>query len=500
MEWWDETAPGGCSVMPAYDGSRGRHPQGVGVRTLDPPPAIGPNGVVAGSRISVFIADDNLIVREGVRALLALEDDLEIVGAAADFDELVAGAEAAAPQVVVTDIRMPPNFQQEGIEAARAIRKRHPGTGVVILSQFDDPEYAISLLERGAAGCAYLLKDRIAEGDQLARAVRAVATGGSVLDSVIVEAMVHPVTDSGSLSASEEELLRFVAEGKPIKAIAVAQGTTPAAAADAVERLFLRIAQEASSGGDTSLRRLRMLHAAIVNREEQGESLSRLLPGGVAELLKEQGRKVGETDELDVSVLMSDIRGYSTIAERADPSALARQLNVHRAEMNRAILDADGTVMQFVGDAVMAVFGAPVPLSDHPQRAVEAALAMHRAQAEVNTRWRADGLPEFGLGIGITTGPVAAALLGSEERLEYTLVGDTVNLSQRLQQWAEPGETVLSEATHAALSVPIEAEALEPRPVKGRSAPVSAWRIAAEAVWRVDHLAAYDQDRDKEPA
>lgn len=89
---------------------------------------------------------------------------------------------------------MPPNFQQEGIEAARQIRKRHPGTGVVILSQFDDPEYAISLLDQGAAGCAYLLKDRIAEGDQLVRAVRTVVSGGSVLDPVIVEAMVHPAS------------------------------------------------------------------------------------------------------------------------------------------------------------------------------------------------------------------------------------------------------------------------------------------------------------------
>ncbi len=122
----------------------------------------------ATATITVFLADDNLIVREGVRALLSLEPDLEVIGAAADYDELVAGAEAAAPQVLVTDIRMPPDFQSEGIDAAKELRKRHPGTGVVILSQFDDPEYAISLLADGAAGYAYLLKDRIAEGDQLA--------------------------------------------------------------------------------------------------------------------------------------------------------------------------------------------------------------------------------------------------------------------------------------------------------------------------------------------
>src|SRR5207244_5205057 len=129
----------------------------------------------------------------------------------------------AHPQVVVTDIRMPPTFQREGIDAAKEVRKRHPGTGVVVLSQYDEPEYAISLLSEGAAGYAYLLKDRVAEGDQLARAVREVATGGSMLDPKIVEALVTPVTGGGELSATEEELLRLVAEGRPIKAIAVAQ-------------------------------------------------------------------------------------------------------------------------------------------------------------------------------------------------------------------------------------------------------------------------------------
>src|SRR5947208_2267297 len=148
-------------------------------------------------RITVFLADDNLIVREGVRALLALETDIEVVGTAADYDALVAGAEAAAPQVVVTDIRMPPSFQREGIAA-----------------------------------------------------------------------------------------------GKPIKAIAAAQKATPAAVNDAVEHLFLKIAQAASGGSQAALKRLRMLHEAIIDREEQGETLSRLLPGGVAEKLRAEGRRI----------------------------------------------------------------------------------------------------------------------------------------------------------------------------------------------------------------
>ena len=107
---------------------------------------------VGEERITVFLADDNLIVREGVRALLSADKNLEVVGVAADYDELVAGAEATEPNVVVTDIRMPPNFAREGIDAAKEIRKRHPGTGIVILSQYDDPDYAVSLLAEDAVG------------------------------------------------------------------------------------------------------------------------------------------------------------------------------------------------------------------------------------------------------------------------------------------------------------------------------------------------------------
>src|SRR3954471_12871958 len=365
------------------------------------------------ARISVFLADDNVIVREGVKALLGLEKDLEVVGTAADYDELVDGADAAEPQVVVTDIRMPPNFQQEGIDAAKEIRKRHPGTGIVVLSQFDDPEYAVALLADGAAGYAYLLKDRIAEGDQLARAVREVATGGSVIDPTIVEALVKPHSNN-DLTDDEEELLLFVAEGKPIKAIAASQGTTPAAVNDAVEALFLKLSQGASAGAVGSLKRLRMLHTAIMDREEQGETLSRLLPTGLAEKVRREGGRIGETEELVVTVLMSDVRGYSAIAEREDPSKLAGQLNEHRAEMNRAILDQGGTVMQFIGDAVMACFGAPVTQDDHADRAVAAAIAMLTLQRVLNEQWESVARSAFGLGIGLSTGPVAAALLGSE--------------------------------------------------------------------------------------
>ena len=425
----------------------------------------------------MFLADDNLLVREGVKALIEFAGDFDIVGMAEDFDGLVEGVTEANPQVVVTDIRMPPAFGREGIEAAALIRKRHPGTGIVILSQYDDPEYAIALLAEGAAGYAYLLKDRVADGDQLVRAIREVASCGSMLDPAIVMALTQPVQRNGDLTADEQQLLQAVASGTPMKAIAVAMRTTPADVDARIEQLFMTLAESLQSGDHAALQRLKMLHRAIMEREEQGETLSRFLPGGIADKLRRDGRRIGETEELEVTVLMSDIRGYTTIAEHADPSALAGQLNKHRAEMNRAVIGHGGTVMQFVGDAVMAVFGAPDPLPNHAERAVEAAAAMHAAQAAVNEEWAVEGLRPFGLGIGVSTGVVAAALLGSEERLEYTMIGDTVNLTQRLQQWAKAGETVLSEPTWTALDNRPEADVLDPERVKGREQPVGGYRF-----------------------
>ena len=427
--------------------------------------------------IRVFLADDNLIVREGVRALINRHADLEVVGVAEDYDGVVSGATEANPQVLVTDIRMPPAFQREGIDAAKEVRKRHPGTGIVVLSQYEDPEYAVSLLAEGSAGYGYLLKDHVAEGNQLADAIRAVATGGTALDPSIVEALVRPVVPPGGLSPEEEELLSMVAEGKPIKAIAASRGVPPEAADAEVEAVFVKLAEGVSAGNQSALRRLRMLQQAIVDREEQGETLSRLLPSGLAEKLRQERPDIGETERVIVTVLMSDIRSYSTIAEHADPSQLAGQLNTHRAAMNKAILGEGGTVMQFVGDAVMAVFGAPFPQDDHADRAVAAASSMHELQAGINDRWEADGLPAFGLGLGLSTGEAAAALLGSAERLEYTLVGDTVNLCQRLQQLADKGETVASEATIKALKAAVDTILLGAQQVKGRETPVIAYKI-----------------------
>jgi adenylate cyclase len=305
-----------------------------------------------------------------------------------------------------------------------------------------------------------------------------VSTGGSLLDPKIVEALVRPLGEA-DLSPAEEDLLTLVAEGRAIKAIAIKRKATGADVAAAVDQLFFKLATQATGGGKAGLRNLRRLHQAIVDREEQGEMLTRLLPGGIAERLRQRDHASGEVERLIVTVLISDVRGYSSIAESSDPSCLAGQLMQHRTVATDAILAERGTVMQFVGDSVMAVFGAPDPQPDHADCALRAASAMHRAQLELNGRWASAGLPAFELGIGLSTGLVAAALIGSEERAEYSLVGDAVNLAQRLQQFASCGETVLSEATYSALSRSPRGERLGPAPVKGRKELVTAFRVPA---------------------
>ncbi|OHV31478.1 adenylate/guanylate cyclase [Parafrankia colletiae] len=184
---------------------------------------------------------------------------------------------------------------------------------------------------------------------------------------------------------------------------------------------------------------------------------------------------------LVVTVLMSDVRGYSGIAERTDPMVLAGQLDAHRREMAAAVLDAGGTVIQYAGDAVLAAFGVPGPAPDHRERACRAAAAMHRRQRRLDETWAAHGLAPFGLGIGVCTGEVAAAVLGDDERLGFTLVGDTVNLAARLQTMArEPGTTVVCAQTAAGLAG-AGVVALAPTTVKGRVALVQAYRLAGAA-------------------
>src|SRR5437764_900156 len=216
--------------------------------------------------IRVVLADDNVLVRAGVQALLDASDGIEVVGVADDAPSLLAKADELEPDVVVTDIKMPPLFQLEGINCAHDIREKHPGTGVVVLSAHDDEAYALALLGGGQSGLAYLLKDRIAQG---------------------------------------------------------------------VEHLTPQDAMEFQ-------------------------------------------------EETEATILFSDIRGFSALAEELPAREVATILHRHLAAMAEVVLAHGGTIDKFAGDAVMAVFGVPDEQPDQAERALRGAPAMQDRQTEPN--------------------------------------------------------------------------------------------------------------------
>jgi DNA-binding NarL/FixJ family response regulator len=170
----------------------------------------------------VVLADDSVLLREGIARVLA-EAGFDVVGQAGDADELLLKVRSYAPEVAIVDIRMPPTYSDEGLRAAKEIRARHPGTGVLVLSQYVESSYAFELLSESAEGVGYLLKDRVSNLEDFAAAVRRVGEGGSALDPAIVSQLVgrhrrdNPIW---ALSPREREVLELMAEGRSNQAIA----------------------------------------------------------------------------------------------------------------------------------------------------------------------------------------------------------------------------------------------------------------------------------------
>ena len=196
--------------------------------------------------LRVVLADDHYLVREGMRRLLETQPDIEVVAACDDLDSLLAAVEAELPDVVVTDIRMPPTGTDEGIRAADLLRETHPEIGVVVLSQYADPRYALPLLEHGTERRAYLLKERVDDVEHLVRAIRTVAEGGSVVDPKVVEALLaenaraerSPLHD---LTPREQDVLREMASGKNNAAIAATLFITERSVEKVIHSIFLKL-------------------------------------------------------------------------------------------------------------------------------------------------------------------------------------------------------------------------------------------------------------------
>lgn len=194
--------------------------------------------------LRLVLAEDNLLAREGLRSLLGAEPDLSVVAVCGDYDELVAAVDELNPDVVLTDIRMPPTGTDEGVRAAARFRRTHPSTGVVVLSQYDDPEFALALLKEGSRGRAYLLKERMSDPAELVAAVTAVAAGGSAVDPKIIDVLVRgrrPSSALAQLTPRERDVLAAMATGKDNTAIAAALFLTPRAVAKHINGIFAKL-------------------------------------------------------------------------------------------------------------------------------------------------------------------------------------------------------------------------------------------------------------------
>ena len=196
--------------------------------------------------IRLVLAEDHYLVREGILRLLEARPDLDVVAVCDDLSSLLAAVEAERPHVVLTDIRMPPSDTDEGIQAAERLRETHPEIGVVVLSQYANPSYALALFQGGSARRAYLLKERVTDLEELEAAIRAVAEGGSVIDSKVVDALVaenarRDDSPLSQLTPRERDVLREMAEGKNNAAIADALLLTERSVEKVIHSIFLKL-------------------------------------------------------------------------------------------------------------------------------------------------------------------------------------------------------------------------------------------------------------------
>jgi adenylate cyclase len=222
-------------------------------------------------------------------------------------------------------------------------------------------------------------------------------------------------------------------------------------------------------------------HDQLVKEALARAAYGRFMPRHVVEqiLAQPEALSLGGTNQL-VTVLFADIRGFTTIAERMPPETVVRMLNEFFSEMTPIVFGHRGLLDKYIGDAVMAIFGAPYPSEDSAAAAVAAAIAMQRRMLTLNEELKTAGLPQLGMGIGINTGMVTVGYIGSEQRTDYTVIGDAVNLAARLEGESNAWQILISAGTLAAIGEIFRVQPVGELPIKGKSIPVQVY----EVIWR----------------
>ncbi len=237
--------------------------------------------------------------------------------------------------------------------------------------------------------------------------------------------------------------------------------------------IFSVIAAEAAISFDNA-----QSHEELSRRAVERKALERFLSSSIVEKILANPDQVhlgGESQT--ATILFADIRGFTRMAEKMDPPKVVELLNEYFTEMTDLIFDNGGTLDKYLGDGIMAVFGAPLAKPDDAARSVKTAMEMQRALAQLNHDWQARGQPPMQAGIGVNTGPVTAGNIGSSRRMDYTVIGDAVNLSSRLCAHAAGGQILVSESTFSQLGGSLPARRLEPIRVRGRENPVEIYEI-----------------------
>jgi adenylate cyclase len=342
--------------------------------------------------------------------------------------------------------------------------------------------------KRGFRPAVLLYKD-----EKLKAAARGLALSKTLVDRVTTERLpllIHDVAGDERFSASESLRLAgirsamcapLIYKDRVFGLFYVDCLTKPYAFSKEELSIFSVVAAEAAISFDNA-----QSHQELALRVVERKALERFLSSSIVERILANPNQIHLGGENQIATIMfTDIRSFTPMAEKMEPHQVVELLNEYFTEMTDLIFENGGTLDKYLGDGLLAIFGAPIARPDDAARSVKTAIEMQRALVRLNTDWQARGQPPLRVGVGINTGPVTAGNIGSTKRMDYTVIGDAVNLASRLCAKAAGAQILVSESTYTALSHALPAQRLEPILVKGKGTPVEVYEID----WREDEPA-----------